>query len=160
MKKKVFCLLIPIFFIFTYGCGFKPSLTSSSYTFSLQVENKNGNERINSKIENQLKLINGIKRTFQVSLNSVETRNILSKDSKGDPAILEIKIVLNYKLIEKGKVLINRTITEKSTYNNISDKFEFSKSEEILRNNLVENFVADIINSASNLMQNQMINDN
>ncbi len=160
MKKKVFCLLIPIFFIFTYGCGFKPSLTSSSYTFSLQVENKNGNERINSKIENQLKLINGIKRTFQVSLNSVETRNILSKDSKGDPAILEIKIVLNYKLIEKGKVLINRTITEKSTYNNISDKFEFSKSEEVLRNNLVDSFVSDILNSASNLMQNPMINDN
>ena len=160
MKKKVFFLLIPIFFIFTYGCGFKPSLTSSSYTFSLQVENKNGNERINSKIENQLKLINGIKRTFQVSLNSVETRNILSKDSKGDPAILEIKIVLNYKLIEKGKVLINRTITEKSTYNNISDKFEFSKSEEVLRNNLVDSFVSDILNSASNLMQNPMINDN
>ena len=160
MKKKVFCLLILIFFIFIYGCGFKPSLTSSSYTFSLQVENKNGNERINSKIENQLKLINGIKRTFKVSLDSVETRNILSKDSKGDPTILEIKINLNYKLIEKGKVLINRTITEKNTYNNISDKFEFSKSEEVLRNNLVESFVSDIINSAANLMQNQMINDN
>ena len=160
MKKKVFCLLIPIFFIFTYGCGFKPSLTSSSYTFSLQVENKNGNERINSKIENQLKLINGMKRTFQVSLDSVETRNILSKDTKGDPTILEIKINLKYKLIEKGKVLINRTITEKNTYNNISDKFEFSKSEEVLRNNLVDSFVSDILNSASNLMQNPMINDN
>ena len=160
MKKKIFTLLTLIFLIFTHGCGFKPSLTSSSYTFSLQVMSKTGDERINSKIENQLKKINGIKRTFQVSLNSIETRNILSKDSKGDPAILEIKINLNYKLIEKGKVLINRTISEKSTYNNISDKFEFSKSEEVLRNNLVESFVSDIINSASNLMQNQMINDN
>ena len=160
MKKKIFSLLPLIFLIFNNGCGFKPSLTSSSYTFSLQVESKTGNERINSKIENQLKLINGIKRTFQVNLESNEDRNILSKDSKGDPAILEIKISLNYKLIEKGKVLINRTITEKSTYNNISDKFELSKSEEVLRNNLVESFISDIINSASNLMQNQMINDN
>tara|TARA_B100000927_G_scaffold125574_1_gene101277 strand:+ start:216 stop:656 length:441 start_codon:yes stop_codon:yes gene_type:complete len=146
--------------MFAHGCGFKPSLMSSNYTFALQVENKTGNEKINSKIENQLKLINGIKRTFKVSLDSVETRNILSKDTKGDPTILEIKINLKYKLIEKGKVLINRTITEKNTYNNISDKFEFSKSEEVLRNNLVESFVSDIINSASNLMQNQMINDN
>ena len=160
MKKKIFSLLPLIFFIFIHGCGFKPSLTSSSHTFSLQVESKTGNERINSKIENQIEIIKGIKRSFQVSLNSVETRNILSKDSKGDPAILELKINLNYKLIENGKILVNRTITEKSTYNTISDKFEFSKSEEILRNNLVENFVADIINSASNLMQNQMINDN
>ena len=160
MKKKIFYLLPLIFFMFAHGCGFKPSLKSSNYTFALKVENKTGNEIINSKIENQLKLINGIKRTFNISLNSVETRNILSKDSKGDPAILENKINLNYKLIEKGKVLINRTITEKNTYNNISDKFELNKSEEVLRNNLVESFVSDIINSASNLTQNQMINDN
>tara|TARA_B100001248_G_C27110410_1_gene331108 strand:- start:59 stop:541 length:483 start_codon:yes stop_codon:yes gene_type:complete len=160
MKKKYFSLFVLIFLIFNHGCGFKPSLTNSSYTFSLKVESKTGNERINSKIENQIEIIKGLKRSFQVSLNSVETRNILSKDSKGDPAILELKINLNYRLSESGKVLVNRTITEKSTYNNISDKFEFSKSEEILRNNLVESFVADIINSASNLMENQMINDN
>ena len=160
MKKKIFNLLPLIFLIFAHGCGFKPSLTISSHTFSLQVESKTGNERINSIIENQIKIIKGIQRSFQVSLNSIETRNIVSKDSKGDPAILELKIKLNYKLSENGKVLVNRTVTEKSTYNNISDKFEFSKSEEILRNNLVKSFVSDIINSASNLMQNQMINDN
>ena len=40
------------------------------------------------------------------------------------------------------------------------DKFELKKSEEILRDNLVENFVEDIINSASNLIENPMINDN
>ncbi len=160
MKKKIFNLLPLIFLIFAHGCGFKPSLTSSSHTFSLQVESKTGNERINSIIENQIKIIKGIQRSFQVSLNSIETRNIVSKDSKGDPAILELKIKLNYKLSENGKVLVNRTVTERSTYNNISDKFEFSKSEEILRNNLVKSFVSDIINSASNLMQNQMINDN
>tara|TARA_B100002019_G_C20883626_1_gene409939 strand:+ start:71 stop:553 length:483 start_codon:yes stop_codon:yes gene_type:complete len=160
MKKKIFNLLPLIFLIFAHGCGFKPSLTSSSHTFSLQVESKTGNERINSIIENQIKIIKGIQRSFQVSLNSIETRNIVSKDSKGDPAILELKIKLNYILSENGKVLVNRTVTERSTYNNISDKFEFSKSEEILRNNLVKSFVSDIINSASNLMQNQMINDN
>ena len=63
-------------------------------------------------------------------------------------------------IIENGKILVNRTITEKSTYNNISDKFELSKSEEILRENLIENLVSDIINSASNLMLNTVINDN
>ena len=73
---------------------------------------------------------------------------------------MEIVISLNYKLAEKGKVLVDRSLTQKSTYNNISDKFELSKSEEMLKENLVENLVSDIINSASNLIQNPMINDN
>ena len=91
---------------------------------------------------------------------SNETKSILSKDSKGDPTILEIVINLNYKIIEGGKVLVNRSLTQRSTYNNISDKFELSKSEEILKDNLIENLVSDIINSASNLILNPMINDN
>ena len=95
-----------------------------------------------------------------MSLDSNETKNILSKDSKGDPTILEIVINLSYVITENSKVLTSRTLTQRSTYNNISDKFELSKSEEILRENLIENLVSDIINSASNLMLNTVINDN
>ena len=67
---------------------------------------------------------------------------------------------VNYKITEDSKVLVNRSLTQRSTYNNISDKFELSKSEEILKDNLIENLVSDIINSASNLILNPMINDN
>ena len=55
-----------------------------------------GDSQINSKIENKLKVLNGTKRLFKVDLNSKETKNILSKDSKGDPNILEL--VINLKL--------------------------------------------------------------
>ena len=105
-------------------------------------------------------MINGTKRTFDLNINSNETRNVLSKDSKGDPAILEIVITLNYKLAENKKILVNKSLTQKSTYNNISDKFELSKSEEMLKDNLVENLVSEIINSASNFLQSSNINDN
>ena len=72
---------------------------------------------------------------------------------------LQIVISLNYKISEKSKILVSRSLSQKSTYNNISDKFELSKSEEILKENLIENLVSDIINSASNLMLNPVIND-
>ena len=65
---------------------------------------------------------------------------------------LQIVISLNYKISEKSKILVSRSLSQKSTYNNISDKFELSKSEEILKENLIENLVSDIINSATNLM--------
>ena len=157
MIKKVFntfSLFILLFFL--NGCGFKPILTGSDYNFLIKIDSLSGDGKINSKIENKLKVLNGTKRLFKVSLNSQETKNILSKDSKGDPKILELVINLNYKLSENEEMLIDRSITQRSSYNNISDKFELSKSEDILKDNLVENLVSDIINSATNLM----INDN
>tara|TARA_B100000963_G_C22512132_1_gene618863 strand:- start:249 stop:731 length:483 start_codon:yes stop_codon:yes gene_type:complete len=160
MTKKTFNFYILLILFFINGCGYKPILIGSDYDFSIKVENTSGNNEINSKIENKLKVINGTKKTFKVNFDSNETINILSKNSKGDPTILEIEINLEYKLIENNKVLVNRSLTERSTYNNISDKFELSKSEEILKDNLIENLVSDIINSASNLILNPMINDN
>ena len=157
MIKKVFNnLTFFILLFFLNGCGFKPILSGSDYNFLIQVDNMSGDDQINSKIENKLKVLDGTKRLFKLSLNSIENKNILSKDSKGDPNILELVINLNYQLSENGEMLINRSITQRSSYNNISDKFELSKSENILKDNLIENLVSDIINSATNFM----INDN
>ena len=160
MIKKKFNLSFLLVFLLISGCGFKPILIGADYEFSIQVNNAKGDNQINSQIENKLKSLDGIKKKFKINLISNETKNILSKDSKGDPTILEIVINLNYILTENGKVLSNRSLTQRSTYNNISDKFELSKSEEILRDNLVENLVSDIINSASSYIINPMVNDN
>ena len=160
MIRKVLNLSFLLILLIVNGCGFKPMLAGSDYDFSIKVKNSSGNEEINSKIQNKLKMLNGTKRTFDLNINSNETRNVLSKDSKGDPAILEIVITLNYKLAENKKILVNKSLTQKSTYNSISDKFELSKSEEMLKDNLVENLVSEIINSASNFLQSSKINDN
>ena len=152
IKKTFYSVTIFILLFFLNGCGFKPILTGSDYNFLIKIDSMSGNGEINSKIENKLKVLNGTKKLFNLSLNSKETKNILSKDSKGDPNILELIINLNYKLSTNGKILVNKSLTQRSSYNNISDKFELSKSEDILKDNLVENLVSDIINSAANLM--------
>ena len=153
MIKKAFNLIsLSIVLLFFNGCGFKPILVGSDYNFLIQIDSMTGDSQINSKIENKLKVLNGTKKLFNLSLNSREIKNVLSKDSKGDPNILELIINLNYKLSKNGKILVNKSLTQRSSYNNISDKFELSKSEDILKDNLVENLVSDIINSATNLM--------
>ena len=156
IKKAFYSVSLFILLFFLNGCGFKPILTGSDYNFLIKIDSMSGNGEINSKIENKLNVLNGTKKLFNLSLNSRETKNVLSKDSKGDPNILELVIDLNYKLSTNGKILVNKSLTQRSSYNNISDKFELSKSEDILKDNLVENLVTDIINSATNLM----INDN
>ncbi len=160
MIKKKLNLYFLVLLLLISGCGFKPILVGFDYNFTILVEESIGNTKINSKIENKLKKLEGTNRTFNAIIDSEEIKNILSKDSKGDPTILEIIINLNYKLTENSKVLVNRSVTQRSTYNNLTDKFELSKSEEILKDNLVENLVSDIINSASNLIRNPMVNDN
>ena len=152
IKKAFYSVSLFILLFFLNGCGFKPILTGSDYNFLIKIDSMSGNGEINSKIENKLKAQKKKKKLFNLSLNSRETKNVLSKDSKGDPNILELVINLNYKLITNGKILVNKSLTQRSSYNNISDKFELSKSEDILKDNLVENLVSDIINSATNLM--------
>ena len=151
MIKKAFnTLSLFVLLLFVNGCGFKPILVGSDYNFLIQIDSMSGDDQINSKIENRLKIMDGTKRLFKINMDSRETKNVLSKDSKGDPKILELVIDLNYNLSENGEMLVNRSITRRSSYNNISDKFELSKSEDILKDNLVEQLVSDIINSATN----------
>ena len=152
IKKAFYSISLLIILFFLNGCGFKPILTGSDYNFLIKIDSMSGNNEINSMIENKLMVLNGTKKLFNLSLNSRETKNVLSKDSKGDPNILELVINLNYKLSTNGKVLVNKSLTQRSSYNNISDKFELSKSEKILKDNLIENLVSDIISSATNLM--------
>ena len=153
--KKIFNLILIILFLNTTGCGFTPILSSTNYNFSYVIEESSGSERVNSYINERLKNLNGKEKTYDVILNSREAKNILSKDSKGDPSILEIVINLNYIIKDNEKVLINKILTQRSTYNNISDKFELEKSEEILVENLTRDLAQNIISSTS-----AIINDN
>lgn len=149
--KRVFNIVFIFLFLITTGCGFKPILVKSNYNFSYMIEKSTGSERINSNIVEKLKALSGSKKTYSVTLNSTETKNILSKDSKGDPNILEIVIYLNYSIKDNGKIIVNKNLTQRSTYNNIADKFELEKSEDILVENLTTNLAQNIISSTSGI---------
>ena len=149
--KRVFNIVFILLFLITTGCGFKPILVKSNYNFSYMIEKSTGSERINSNIVEKLKALSGSKKTYSVTLNSTETKNILSKDSKGDPNILEIVIYLNYSIKDNGKIIVNKNLSQRSTYNNIADKFELEKSEDILVENLTRNLAQDIISATSEI---------
>ena len=149
MIKLLKIFLILIFTLIT-SCGYKPILTKSNYDFSFNVENSLGAEKINTQIKNNLENFIGSSK-YEISLISNKQTNTISKDTKGDPKILEIVLNLNYKVKKNNKVLLDKNLVQRSTYNNISDKFELRKSEEILVENLTENFVQEIISSVSRL---------
>ena len=147
---KILKIIFILSFLLMTSCGFKPILVKSNYDFSINIKNSLGSDRVNRQITSSLENLNG-STNYQVSLISNEQKNTISKDSKGDPSILEIILNLNYKVEKGNEILIDKNLVQRSTYNNISDKFELSKSEEILVQNLTENFIQEIVSSISSL---------
>jgi len=145
---------ILIFFLFILlSCGYKPALTNKNYKFSITPKNISGDQEINSIIIQKFNSLGGQEKEFYVNLSTTKEKNIISKDSKGDPTIFELIINVNYN-VEKGeKKLIEKNINKITTYNNISDKFELDSYEKNIINNLSIDISDRIIFSISEITE-------
>tara|TARA_Y100001970_G_scaffold287512_1_gene412356 strand:+ start:695 stop:1153 length:459 start_codon:yes stop_codon:yes gene_type:complete len=145
---------ILIFFLFILlSCGYKPVLTNKNYKFSISPKDISGDQKINSIIIEKFNSLGGEEEEFYVSLSTTKEINIISKDSKGDPAIFELIINVNYNVERKEKILIQKNISKKTTYNNISDKFELDSYEKNIINNLSIDISDRIILSISEISE-------
>ena len=154
MKNKIFSKLI--LFIFLLSCGYSTILTQKEYLFEIKYVEKIGNKKINSFIEKQLNSYKSKKDSkkisFNIILNSKLTKKTISKDSKGDPSIFELQITTDVKIINNiDNSTVEREINKKLTYNNLTDKFELSRYEDTLIQNLSLNIGNKIISILSNL---------
>ncbi len=81
---------ILIFFLFTLlSCDYKPILSYKNYKFSINVDKIIGDEKVNSIIASNLNNLKGNEKEYYVTLSSKKEKNIISKDSRGDPFIFE-----------------------------------------------------------------------
>ena len=136
---------ILIFFLFALlSCDYKPILGDKNYNFSINANEISGNQKINSVIINNFKNLKSTQKEYYLTLSSEKEKNIISKDSKGDPSIFELIIKVNYKVKKDGRIIIENNASRKTTYNNISDKFELENYEKTIINNLSTN-ISDII---------------
>ena len=143
---KIFIFLILFGML---GCGYQPVLKNTNYDISVKFKNINGDDQINSFILNDFKRFSG-EKIFYLDLSSTKTNNIISKDSKGDPNVLEIFIEINYSISSNNDKSLNRKTSRRMTYNNISDKFEMKKNEEIIIKDLTLSISQEIISMIKN----------
>ena len=66
MKKKKIILSLFFLLFFLNGCGYKPILKGIDYDFTIKVGSNTGNKKINSQIENKIRIVDGAKRTFKI----------------------------------------------------------------------------------------------
>ena len=63
---------------------------------------------------------------------AIQKVSIISKNAKGDPEIFELELIVNFKVLSDGKLLIDKQIKRRNTYDNISDKFQLEQDEEVI----------------------------
>ena len=140
-----------LFLLLLSSCAYEPVLNNKNYEFSINVDKINGDQKINSIIIENFYNLKGKEKKYDLTISSTKEKNIISKDSKGDPSIFELIINVNYRVEKDGKTLIVNKINRKTTYNNITDKFELENYEKSITDNLSKSISDKIIFSISEI---------
>ena len=145
-------IITTLSFLLLLSCGYESMYAkkkiNSDYNFSINTINFKGDNKVNQILKNKLRqVINKEKKTTELNLNlnSRVSKTITSKDKKGNPIRFSIKIMINLEIFE-SKILKNKTnFEEKFEYNNKSNKFDLSKYEKNIKDNLISELSNEII---------------
>ena len=156
--NKILVKTIILFLLFgNTSCSYKPIFLEKNYDFQIKEISLIGDKDINRTIQNKLKFIKNDqnnKKNYNINIDSTKTREIVSKDSKGDPVKFEISILVEYKILRNNYTLLDTKIEKKNIYNNDSDPFKLEQTENIILQNLSESVGDSIISSIINLDDN------
>ncbi len=145
--KKIFLFLL-ILAINNCG-GYKPIFLGDDLNFFIENIEIKENDKIARKIEKRLRpyTLNKDKIKYnKINLEILSTlsERIISKDSKGNPLIYEIKIDINIVYI-KDEIKKNKNYMETFSINNQSNKFELGQYKKTIQDNLINKIFERII---------------
>ena len=149
MKK--YCLIIVLLF-FTQ-CDYKPIYSKNNQNFGIKIiefnENRS-NKILATRLENYSYKKDNI-FLYELKLLTSENKLILSKDTKGDPLLLGLKINLKIEVYEKNKLITKKEYNEQFNYQNLSKKFELNSYESEIRSNIYDKMISKILIDLTNL---------
>ena len=145
---KIKFLISFIIILMLGSCGYKPIFYEENNTFKLNEINMIGVSKINNIIRNNLNNIQSDTndaREFQIDIITKKTKSITSKNSKGDPKSFNLKIDLELVIKENNNIIKKNNFQKNYNYNNTNNKFDLSKNEKIIEQNLSEKLAEEII---------------
>ena len=156
MIKFLKIYLILLLVILITGCSYKPILSKQNSDFSIEKVELNGDKEVNYIIKERLINLKNqnTKNKYYVQIETSKIKNIISNDSKGDPSKLEIIISSTFQISNSEKLLIEKRMKMKNTYNNISDRLKLKKYESIIIENLSQKILDSIIFTIMNINDN------
>ena len=148
--KKYFLFIILLLFT---QCDYKPIYSKNNQNFGIKIiefnENKS-NKILATRLENYSYEKDNI-YLYELKLFTSENKLILSKDTKGDPLLLGLKINLKIEVYEKDILITKKEYSEQFNYQNLSKKFELNSYESEIRSNIYNKMVSKILIDLTNL---------
>ena len=149
MKKYYLFIML----IFLTQCDYKPIYSKNNQNFGIRIIEFNEN-RSNKILATRLKNYSYKKNNlflYELKLLTSENKLILSKDTKGDPLLLGLKINLKIEVYEKEKLITKKEYNEQFNYQNLSKKFELNSYESEIRLNIYDKMISKILIDLANL---------
>ena len=149
MKKYYLFIML----IFLTQCDYRPIYSKNNQNFGIKIIefNENRSNKILAKrLENYSYKKNNL-FLYELKLLTSENKLILSKDTKGDPLILGLKINLKIEVYEKNKLITKKEYNEQFNYQNLNKKFELNSYESEIRLNIYDKMISKILIDLANL---------
>ena len=148
--KKYYLFIILLLFS---QCDYKPIYSQNDQNFGIKIIEFNEN-RSNKILATRLKNYSLKKNNlffYELKLLTSENKLILSKNTKGDPLLLGLKINLKIEIYEKDIMISKKEYSEQFNYQNLSKKFELNSYENEIRSNIYNKMVSKILIDLANL---------
>jgi hypothetical protein len=153
MLNKIFILVL---FFFLSSCGYEAIHSKKNlinYNFSISELNFTGDRNVNLKIKEKLNIYTLTKKNknFILKISSTVEKIILAKDTTGDPTNFKNTILINVEILKRDNLLQNFQIIENFNYDNVTNKFELTRYEREIIDNLTETAIDKLIFRLSNI---------
>ena len=141
-------LFFLVFLLLLTNCfGYKPIFSSSNINYNIKDVKNLTQDKVTNYIVRKLKSYKSDDKKEDISLeiSSSSNERVLSKDTKGDPIIFEMNIIVDVKLSLEGKNDKYFQFKENFSYNNRSNKFDLKLYKDNLQKNIAEKITKNII---------------
>ncbi len=143
---KITKIVLIFTFLFSNSCGYKPIYYKNDQLIPKFNEIiLEGNDKINKQIVSALGLEIDFSSNKTVTLKTSYTIEETSKNSKGQ--VETYRSIINTELTIKDdmKIIENKNLSADTSYNNKDNKFELTKYQGEVKNNLVNKISEEII---------------
>jgi len=144
---KIYRLILIVLLIIPSACGYKVLNNLDNYKFKIVKYELTGEKNINNILERNFKRFKeNDSGNLDISIKgeSISIRNIISKDTAGEPLAYETEITIKLEIYKDNNLLSNKVFTESTSYDNLNSKFELKQYENILINDLVDQIINKI----------------
>ena len=153
MKKFALAIL---FLLILNSCDYEPIYNSKNAKFAILEIKTEGDKKINKILVKKLEIYNynentSAKEKYNLNITSNVSKNIASKDKKGNPTAFTLIISFELEIEDSLGEKKYKIFEQSANYDNNSNKFNLRKYENSIKENIVENINENIIQYLQNL---------